>query len=307
TLLKPENKGQLVSILTYHVLPGAVDARTAFGVDSAVTVNGQAIDIDASLTGLKIDNAKVVATDIKCSNGVIHVIDSVILPASDNIPAAATKAGAFNTLLAAAQAAGLVEALSGEGPLTVFAPTDDAFAKLPAGTVENLLKPENKGQLAAILKYHVVAGRVFAADAIKAGSAKTLQGQSVTISYGATGVKVDGANVVTPNLETTNGVIHVIDAVILPKKMTAMNARQMIEQAIASGSKAFNSHDHAGCAAIYTSTMQSIMTSMPGTISQHEATMLSGHMSSCMSTSCMTERSWKLRTALESTYAALAN
>ena len=105
--------------------------------------------------GVTVDNAKVTATDIMASNGVIHVIDQVILPASDNIPTTASKAGSFNTLIAAAKAAGLVDALSGEGPLTVFAPTDEAFAKLPEGTIASLLKPENKGQLTNVLLYHV--------------------------------------------------------------------------------------------------------------------------------------------------------
>lgn len=307
TLLKPENKDQLVAILTYHVVPARVDARAAFSATSAPTVNGQSISVDATLTSLKIDNANVVATDIQCSNGIIHVIDSVILPATANIPETAAQAGTFNTLLAAAKAAGLVGALSGKGPLTVFAPTDEAFSKLPPGTVDNLLKPENKGKLAAILKYHVVSGRVFAADAIKAGSAATLQGQRVTVSYGAGGVKIDDARVVTPDLEATNGVIHVIDSVILPKEMTAMDARRMIQDAIANGSAKFNSHDHAGCAALYTSTLQSIMSSRPGTICDSEANSLTLQMTESQNMHDMTQRAWKMRYALENAYTALGN
>lgn len=307
TLIKPENRDQLVAILTYHVVPGRVSARDAFGVRSAATVNGQKLDVKASLTGLQIDNAKVVTSDIQCSNGVIHVIDSVMLPATDNIPQTAAKAGSFKTLLAAATAAGLVDALSSEGPLTVFAPTDAAFAAMPAGTVENLLKKENKAQLAAVLKYHVVSGRVLAADAIKAGRATTLQGQDVNVSYGANGVRINQARVVTPNIETTNGVIHVIDAVILPPKMTARDARQMIENAIAEGSKRYNSHDHAGCAAIYTSTMQTIMTVRPETICDSEAASLTKAMDASLKTHSMTQRAWKLRNTLEATYTALAH
>lgn len=304
-LLKPENKAQLTSILTYHVVPGRVTARAAFGVSSAATVNGQHVDVVASLTGITVDGAKVLTTDIQCSNGVIHVIDTVIMPATANIPETATAAGTFNTLLAAAQAAGLVDALSSKGPLTVFAPTDEAFAALPAGTVASLLEPANKAKLAAILKYHVVSGRVFAADAIKAGTAKTLQGQNVAISYSADGVRVNGAKVVAPNLETTNGVIHVIDAVMLPKQLTAFDAQQMIQQAIADGSQRFNSHDHAGCCSIYENTMQTIMTARPGTISDHELMSLTTAMTSSLQTTDMTQRAWSLRTAMERTYQAL--
>ena len=126
----------------------------------------------------------------------------------------AVGAGNFQTLVAAAKAAGLVEALKGDGPLTVFAPTDEAFSKLPKGTVENLLKPENKEKLAAILTYHVVAGKVMAAD-VKTMRAKTLNGAEASIVVGE-GVTIDGANVVATDIECSNGVIHVIDAVILP-------------------------------------------------------------------------------------------
>jgi len=129
----------------------------------------------------------------------------------------AVKAGSFNTLVAAVQAAGLAETLKGEGPFTVFAPTDDAFAKLPAGTVEDLLKPENKDKLAAILTYHVVSGKVMAKDVMTMKEAKTVNGDSVTISMETDTVMIDNAKVVTPDIECSNGVIHVIDTVILPK------------------------------------------------------------------------------------------
>jgi uncharacterized surface protein with fasciclin (FAS1) repeats len=129
----------------------------------------------------------------------------------------AVAAGSFKTLATALQAAGLVDTLKGKGPYTVFAPTDEAFAKLPAGTVESLLKPENKAQLQAVLTYHVVPGNVKAADVVKLASAKTVNGQSVKIDATGGAVKVDGANVVKTDIAASNGTIHVIDAVILPK------------------------------------------------------------------------------------------
>ena len=128
----------------------------------------------------------------------------------------AVDAGSFGTLVAAVQAAGLVETLKGEGPFTVFAPTDAAFAALPEGTVENLLKPENKDQLVAVLTYHVLSGKVMSGDiAGKELSAATVQGSELDIDA-TDGVTVDGANVVTADIETSNGVIHVVDAVLLP-------------------------------------------------------------------------------------------
>ncbi|QDG79093.1 fasciclin domain-containing protein [Labrenzia sp. PHM005] len=128
----------------------------------------------------------------------------------------AVGAGTFNTLVAAVQAAELVDTLKGDGPFTVFAPTDEAFAKLPAGTVEDLLKPENKDKLIAVLTYHVVPGKVMSSDiAGKKADVASVQGDTIAVDA-TNGVKVDGASVVTADIETSNGVIHVIDSVILP-------------------------------------------------------------------------------------------
>ena len=129
----------------------------------------------------------------------------------------AVSAKSFSTLVAALQAADLVDTLKGPGPFTVFAPTDDAFAKLPAGTVEDLLKPENKGKLQAILTYHVVPGKVMAADAAMLTSAKTVNGKSFQISKDGDNLMVDNAHVTQADIMTSNGVIHVIDEVIMPK------------------------------------------------------------------------------------------
>jgi transforming growth factor-beta-induced protein len=136
---------------------------------------------------------------------------------SADIVDTAVSAGDFNTLVAAVQAADLVDTLKGEGPFTVFAPTDAAFAKLPAGTLEALLKPENKEKLQAILLYHVVPGKVMAAEVVGMNSSKTAGGQSVSISQKDGGVYVDNAKVVKTDIVCSNGVIHVIDTVIMPQ------------------------------------------------------------------------------------------
>jgi uncharacterized surface protein with fasciclin (FAS1) repeats len=136
--------------------------------------------------------------------------------AGKDLVAVASGADNFKTLVAAVQVAGLVETLQGKGPFTVFAPTDAAFAKLPAGTVEDLLKPENKEKLVAILTYHVVPGKVLAAD-VKTSEAKTIQGQSVKLVVSDAGVTVDNAKIVKTDVMADNGVIHVIDTVIIPK------------------------------------------------------------------------------------------
>jgi len=137
-------------------------------------------------------------------------------PEAKDIVDTAVAAGSFGTLVAAVQAADLVDALKGDGPLTVFAPTDEAFAALPAGTVENLLKPENKEQLQSVLLYHVVSGKVMSSDIAGSANPATLQGATIAVEAADGGVTVNGANVVAADVGASNGVIHVIDAVILP-------------------------------------------------------------------------------------------
>ena len=141
---------------------------------------------------------------------------NIFAAAEKDIVDTAVEAGSFKTLAAALKAADLIETLKGKGPFTVFAPTDEAFAKLPEGTVETLLKPENKAKLAAILTYHVVAGKVEAKDAVKLKSAKTVNGESFKITASDEGVMVDKAKVVKTDIQCSNGVIHVIDSVIMP-------------------------------------------------------------------------------------------
>ena len=223
-LVKPENKQKLTDILLYHVVSSKVMAADVVGLTSATTVLGKDVAIKVDMGNVYVNDAKVIITDIETSNGVIHVIDTVLIPADEaameknTIVDIAVADGRFTTLVAALQAAGLVETLSGEGPFTVFAPTDDAFAKLPAGTVESLLKPENLEQLKNILLYHVVSGKVMAADVVGLTSAPTVLGQDVTITVKDGNVYLnDTVQVIITDIEASNGVIHVIDAVLLPK------------------------------------------------------------------------------------------
>lgn len=224
SLLKPENKAKLQTILKYHVVAGKVLSTDLVKYQNAKTLHGNEVNIT-----LKINNAQVVKADIQATNGVIHVIDQVILPGAsnpisghantvpeyvrDSIVQTAVSAGQFKTLVAAISAAGLEDALSGTGPFTVFAPTDEAFAKLPAGTVEGLVQPENLAKLQGILKYHVIAGKLGSQDILTAHTVKTLSGQAIYPS-----VMVDNAAIQVKNIYCRNGVIHVIDNVILPKE-----------------------------------------------------------------------------------------
>ncbi|QEG25056.1 Immunogenic protein MPT70 precursor [Mariniblastus fucicola] len=226
-LLKEENREQLKQILTYHVIAGNVKSTDVVKLKEAKTAMGEKIKITVKGDTVMFNESKLLKADIACSNGVIHVIDSVLIPGQDSgtetsqkkdIVDTAVGAGKFNTLVAAVKAAGLVETLKGEGPFTVFAPTDEAFKKIPAETLEMLLKPENKEKLQAILTYHVVSGDVRAADVVKLQKAKTVNGQEVDIKVtDENGVMIDGAKVIKTDIECGNGVIHVIDTVIMPE------------------------------------------------------------------------------------------
>jgi transforming growth factor-beta-induced protein len=204
----------LTEVLTYHVVAGKYMAADVVALTSLPTVQGDDLAITVTGATVQIDGATVVQTDIEASNGIIHVIDMVVVPGGIlDIVQTAQYAGSFSTLVTAVQAANLVDTLKGAGPFTVFAPTDDAFNALPTGVLDDLLG--NMTALTEVLTYHVVAGKYMAADVVALTSLPTVQGGNLTITI-PNGVKIDGANIVLTDVECSNGVIHVIDAVLIP-------------------------------------------------------------------------------------------
>jgi uncharacterized surface protein with fasciclin (FAS1) repeats len=241
-LLKPENKEMLKEILTYHVVPGRVTS-CAVKSGEVSTASGQHLRLTKRWGRVYAGMSRVIHPDIHVDNGIIHVVNRVIIPRKQYTVLSKSSAStstcnissgqstcdsigdivdvaagnkSFTTLVAAVKAAGLVETLKSDGPFTVFAPTDEAFAKLPAGTLESLLKPENKKQLANILTYHVVSGKVMSED-VKSGMVKMVNGQTAKLKVNKKGVRINKAKVIKTDVLTSNGVIHVIDTVILPK------------------------------------------------------------------------------------------
>lgn len=208
----------LTDVLLYHVAEGEAMAADVLELDGqkVESLSGQYLDITIDEETVLIDNAQVVIADVKASNGVIHVIDTVLLPETRTIVDIAVEDGRFTTLVAALEAAGLVEALQGEGPFTVFAPTDEAFEALPDGTVEGLLADTEA--LANVLLYHVVDGKVMAAEVLELDGqeVETLSGSMVMVTIEDEIVKINEAQVLIPDIEASNGVIHVIDAVLVP-------------------------------------------------------------------------------------------
>ncbi|MEM7456177.1 MAG: fasciclin domain-containing protein [Planctomycetota bacterium] len=307
TLLRPENKEALAAILKFHVVPGRVSAADAYDLRSAGSLAGQRLQLDFQADAPMIENARIIATDIQCSNGVIHVIDEVMIPALDTIPATAVNAGTFETLVAAVGAAGLVDVLGSEGPFTVFAPTDEAFAALPAGTVETLLQPENRQQLVDILKYHVVAGRVYDNDAVKAGQAETLLGRRVSINFSGEGLTVNESRVVAKNINASNGVIHVIDSVLIPTSMGHREAMDMLNAAVNRGAPIYNAGHHGQCCDIYTQTMTTLMDSGISGADDHTMRMISDTLASARRSHNDTDRAWALRNGIDSLYSRLSS
>ncbi len=223
-LLRPENRDMLREILTYHVLPSRASSKDVAQLSSAGTVEGGTLSIRQQDGDVMVGSAKVVQTDIQADNGVIHVIDTVLLPrpALAYVPArldlidALKAGGSHKTLLKAIDAAGLTETLRGKGPFTLIAPTDAAFDKVPSDTLNNLLDQANRDQLTAVLTFHVIAGRHKAADLADKDSVKTLQGQSLSISGSAGGLTIGGAKVTLGDIQASNGVIHSVGQVLMP-------------------------------------------------------------------------------------------
>ncbi len=315
TLLKPENREKLQAVLTYHVLSGSVNLAGALSAKQAKTVQGSEVKIGFSDGKVRVNDAAILDADIQCSNGVIHVIDSVILPPkpANDIASVAKRAGSFKTLLAAAEAAGLGDALSGDQPVTVFAPTDEAFAALPKGTVESLLKPENRDKLIAILSLHAVSGKISAGDALNAKKARSLSGGTLEFGIVDGVFKVNGATIVKTDIVCDNGVIHVIDAVLLPKtesdaKKTVAAPKksplELIEDAIDKGVPVFNEGDPGKCAMIYRDCMVAI--SKDSTVNPKVGKAVRELVERTEKIKDDAERAWLLRSGLDQVYSALS-
>jgi len=311
-LLRPENRQRLADILKFHVVAGRVDARTFAGVTQAASLDGQRLVPSIEDGQLRVNGTRIVAADVGASNGVIHVIDRVLIPARENLVETAAGAKQFKTLIAAAKAAGLAETLSGEGPFTIFAPTDEAFAKLPAGTVEALLKPEGREMLRSILAYHVVPARVYAREAIGAGVATTVQGESVAIGYADGRLRVNGAGVIRTDLDASNGVIHVIDAVLIPggapnaaRAVMPSGPEGIIALAIERGAPLFNEGQQGACAAIYEVAVSALLAQPKSVIGAAARKALESAAAAAGRERDATEKAWILRRGLDGAAAAL--
>jgi uncharacterized surface protein with fasciclin (FAS1) repeats len=219
SLLKPENREALKKLLLLHVVPGKLTAEALASHGSPKSLSGVKLMVAANRRGLAVNEATVVKADIPCRNGIIHAIDRVLTPSASptDILSVAGSKKSFKILIEAVKAAGLEDTLRGDGPFTILAPTDEAFGKLSKEKLEALLQPSNRGKLAEILKFHVIPGRLTATQVVSAGKAKTLQGGSVAVSIDEGRLVIGGAKVIATDIMADNGIIHVIDSVLIPE------------------------------------------------------------------------------------------
>jgi uncharacterized surface protein with fasciclin (FAS1) repeats len=308
TLLEPENKAALRRLLLHHVIKRDVGLPALLRGPRLTTLAGQRLRISSERGALRAGEATVVDAALRCANGVIHVVDRVIRPESRDLATVAVKAKTFTTLITAAKAAGLLDALTGDAALTVFAPTDAAFAKLPAGTVENLLEPENRDALKRILLHHIVQGRVYADAAAAAETASTLAGTELRFGY-ASGLQVNGARIIAPDASARNGVIHVVDAVLLPPKFeTAAKVSQpdmptraisLIERAIATGVPLYNNGKPDACCTVYELAVTALL-GLDGDL--FSSGVLKQFRAALDSSESPKHKAWTLRRALDAAY-----
>ena len=251
TLVKPENKATLSSILTYHVIAGKkLSSKDLAKTSSYKTVNGESLSVKVSGKNITVNGTtKVVLADVQVANGTVFIIDSVLMPknpaagtpvaaeadaaavgvpatgsgslkgmAADPAATAASNNPALTTLVAAVKAAGLVDTLNGPGPFTIFAPVNSAFEKLPAGTVDSLVKPENKATLSSILTYHVIAGKkLSSADLAKMSTITTVNGKTINIAVSGKTITINGTTkVILADVQVANGTVFLIDSVLMP-------------------------------------------------------------------------------------------
>ncbi len=307
SLLKPESKDQLTAILTYHVVSGEVGARQATQVRSASTLNGQRLDINFENGQLTVDESKIIQADLFLQNGVVHVIDQVLLPRSNNIVETAGEAGVFNTLLQAATEAGLADALSATDNITVFAPTDEAFAALPAGTIESLLKPENRGTLVEILSYHVIPERVYSDELFTQSDLDTLASIFLPVEMANGRLQVANGSVVTADIEASNGVIHIVDSVLLPSKSSSKRqaSASVIEMAIEKGVPLFNMGQHGACADMYELAAFAVLNMDSANVPMEVRQRLRQGLQAARQMHNSGQRAWEMRYALDDALAML--
>ena len=314
-LITEEGKTSLISILKNHVVSGRADLSSALGAGSISNLENNTLKVTFSEGSVRVNDAVLRQADVSTSNGIVHIIDSVLVPTKEgptSILETANKAGSFKTLLAAVETAGLEDYLESGESVTIFAPTDAAFNKLPAGTVEQLLKPENRKKLETVLINHALQGSVGAGTALSQGTAETLGNQTLTFKIKEGRFQVNGITIDTVDLVCSNGIIHVVDEVILfeeneDRARLEINDQSVTPQAsiiaaIQQGVPLYNQGNARACADVYRDCIKSL--AMRTDLNDVIKTSLNRSLKMSESKSA-DESAWIYRYALDKTYSTL--
>jgi len=310
-LVSPQGQETLRSILSYHIVSGTQRSNDLLNARSLLTLNGQNLDVDI-VDGLSISGAGVNIVDVPFDGGIVHVIDTVLIPESKSILELAVQTDELSTLVAAVSAAGIGDQLGSEnGPWTVFAPINSAFSALPEGVVEDLLQPKNKARLIDLLGLHVVPGRISSNELLTNQRARTYFGNKIEFSIKNGRITVQGAQVVATDIQASNGVIHLIDSVIIPKK--AMDPDQaspirpdlnseavrIYELAVRRGVPLFNDGQTEACAIVYEIAIESMVALGSNSLDSRGVERLVMGLAEAESKSDWSERAWIYRRALD--------
>lgn len=314
-LLTKEGKTSLISILKNHLVSGRADLSFALGAGSISNLENNKLKVTFSEGSVRVNDAVLRQADVSTSNGIVHIIDSVLVPTKEgptSILETANKAGSFKTLLAAVETAGLEDYLESGESVTIFAPTDAAFNKLPAGTVEQLLKPENRKKLETVLINHALQGSVGAGTALSQGTAETLGNQTLTFKIQEGRFQVNGITIDTVDLVCSNGIIHVVDEVILFEENEDRAGLEINDQsvtpqasiiaAIQQGVPLYNQGNARACADVYRDCIKSL--AMRTDLNDVIKTSLNRSLKMSESKSA-DESAWIYRYALDKTYSTL--
>lgn len=245
---------------------------------------------------------------VSCTLGAVSPVSA---NAKLDIVDTAASAGEFSILVKAIQAAGLQDALKGDGPFTVLAPNDEAFRRLPKGTIANLLKPENKEQLVSILKYHVIAGKVEGANAVSLKQADTLAGLPLSLSFKNAALYVNDAKVIATDISTKNGVIHVIDSVLIPNIVQpdseSVACENILKEAVDVGVDLFNDGDPKSCAAVYAIALKAVWMAEPSSLDASERKAIESALAKVKKSKDTKKNAWTLRYAINATMVNLSD
>ena len=311
-ILQPENRETLRAVLNYHILTPSLTSTDLFSRRNIETLNGQRLKIDDAGALPTINGSGLIAVNVRFDGGIVHVIDEVLMPQLSSIAEIGPESDQLSTLTTAVIAAGLGDQLSAEkGPWTIFAPVDSAFSDLPDGALDGLLRTENRVRLTDLLGLHIVPGRLYSSDLLATKSVQTLFGETVEFAIKDGRLCVGDASLIGEEIEASNGVIHLIDSVILPSEPEPrsvelnIEAARLCELAISRGAPLFNAGQTGACASIYEIAIETMLVLGADKLDRNTVQRLELGIAEAKAQRSATDRAWTYRRTLDDVYGRL--